>query len=431
MGVIFLRIFFAQILPGYLHFSHPLKKECVVADLVKVLIVDDDKTWQAYLAAALENYQVRLASNGVEAEAIAIEWQPETILLDIEMPVKNGYEACKSLKANPRTRDIPIIFLTSASSIQEKIAGFELGADDYLVKPCETALLDAKVRRTAMLYREKRELGERANSAQITAFEAMNSSADLGKSLRFAERTYAMNSFDRLAEGLFQTMAEFGLETSVMFITESEPLFYSHSRRDMSPLEQDMFLAVHPEGRFADFGRRTFCNFKLISLLIKNMPVDDPERYGRIKDSIPWVLGAADGKVGALNLHNSLAKQHEQVAGAIESLSCRLEHFKESFNAGNQKLSQCAAGLSPATQTVADTDNRSDLPIDPAHSYQSLKDQLVKNNSLGEELSSMLKSLKQLVAEQEQVNRLILKSAAPELIELGGNEIFSSGVDFF
>lgn len=299
----------------------------------KVLIVDDDKTWQAFLTASLESeYDIVSAYDGAIGLKLASEWMPDTIFLDIEMPVKNGYEVCTALKANPMLRAIPVIFLSSKSSLQEKITGFQLGADDYLIKQSEPELILAKAARSIGLYNEKKLLDEKAIGAQVLAFEAMNSSADLGRSVRFAERTYAMDSFDKLAEGLFQTMAEFGLETSVMFLSASGPQFYAHNKYELSPLEKDMFLAIHQEGRFCDFGIRTFCNFKGVSLLIKNMPESDPERYGRIKDTVPWILGTVDGKVGALSVHLELVAQHQHVSESIEKLSSSLAGVLDSLN---------------------------------------------------------------------------------------------------
>lgn len=355
----------------------------------KILAVDDDKAWQAVLLASLQdNYNVVAAYDGEIGLKLVREWMPDMIFLDIEMPLKNGYEVCAALKADPDLRDIPIVFLSSKSSLQEKIAGFQLGADDYLVKPCEPELLNVKAARCTRLYREKKALDERATGAQVLAFEAMNSSADLGRSVRFAERTYAMDSFDKLAEGLFQTMAEFGLETSVMFMGDEGPHFYAHNHYELSPLEKDMFLAIHQEGRFCDFGNRTFCNFKRVSMLIKNMPESDPERYGRIKDTVPWILGTVDGKVGALSAHLTLIAQHQAVLEYIEAQSEQLN--KMQLSAGESDTNGLRAGLESSVALLA-----------------------------------------QLRAGQERV-QAVLNAGATErsAIELA-DQIFSSDVDFF
>ena len=113
----------------------------------KVLIVDDDRFAQKLIVRALLNqYDLRTANDGQEAIEVATEWLPAAILLDVQMPVKNGYEVCEILKGNPATAEIPIIFLSGNGSLREKLLGFELGAEDYLVKPFEADLLNAKVK---------------------------------------------------------------------------------------------------------------------------------------------------------------------------------------------------------------------------------------------------------------------------------------------
>jgi CheY-like chemotaxis protein len=367
----------------------------------KVLIVDDDKIWQMFISAALQDdYKVISAFDGDIGLKLAAEWLPDTILLDLELPLKNGYEVCKELKANPLLRDIPVIFLSGKSSLQEKIAGFQLGADDYLVKPCEAAYLNAKVARSTALYCEKKEAKAKASDAEIMAFEAMNSSADLGRSLRFAERTYAMYSFDKLAEGLFQTMAEFGLDTSVMFITQAGPLFYAQNKYELSPLERDMFLTIHKEGRFCDFGNRTFCNFTLVSLLIKNMPLSDPERYGRIKDTVPWILGVTDGRIGALDVSNLMVATHQKVLDTVSSLESILNKSLDEVRLLDARLAESSTGI----QTV----------------------------QLNQGLVSALSLLSDLAKEQRSVGELAENDETrKQHMGLGADEIFSSDVDFF
>jgi len=305
-----------------------------VTERRNILIIDDDRSWQAFLSVALrDEYNIIAAFDGHSGLELAAECLPDTILLDVEMPIKNGYEVCTALKADEQLQDIPIIFVSSKVSLQEKIMGFKLGADDYVVKPCEVELLSVKIDRSSMLYREKKSLDQKASGAQVLAFEAMNSNADLGRSLRFAERTYSMPNLDKLAEALFQTMDEFGLETSVMFITPSGPQFYAQNKYELSPLEKDMFLAIHQQGRFVDFGSHTFCNFPLVSLLVKNMPLSAPERYGRIKDTVPWIVGVMEGKVSALELQNILIAHNKVISSSIKTIDASLKMVLEKLEA--------------------------------------------------------------------------------------------------
>lgn len=102
-----------------------------------ILIVDDVARNLQVLGTILskENYKIAAANNGEQAISIANSTLPDLILLDIMMPGINGYEACARLKKNPKTRDIPIIFLTAKIELDDIVKGFETGAVDYITKP--------------------------------------------------------------------------------------------------------------------------------------------------------------------------------------------------------------------------------------------------------------------------------------------------------
>ncbi len=102
-----------------------------------ILIVDDVARNLQVLGTILgkENYKIAAANNGEQAISIANSTLPDLILLDIMMPGINGYEACARLKKNPKTRDIPIIFLTAKIELDDIVKGFEAGAVDYITKP--------------------------------------------------------------------------------------------------------------------------------------------------------------------------------------------------------------------------------------------------------------------------------------------------------
>ena len=102
----------------------------------KILAVEDSKVSQAQLLDILVGkYLVTLEENGAAAMTAAVETNPDLILLDINLPGMNGYDICRQLKGDTRTREIPVIFLTSYDTGEEKVKGFEAGADDYIVKP--------------------------------------------------------------------------------------------------------------------------------------------------------------------------------------------------------------------------------------------------------------------------------------------------------
>jgi len=113
----------------------------------KILLIDDSRTAQAVLASILDaEYLLEIRDDAISALDDVETVLPDLILLDIHMPDMDGFEACRILKQGEITRDIPIIFITTLDSENEKVKGFEAGADDYVVKPVYPLELVARVR---------------------------------------------------------------------------------------------------------------------------------------------------------------------------------------------------------------------------------------------------------------------------------------------
>jgi phosphoserine phosphatase RsbU/P len=123
-----------------------------------ILIVDDTPINIGVISGALkDSYKTKVATNGEKALAIASgEDKPDLILLDVLMPVMDGYEVCRRLKANPDTREIPVIFLTGQTGTEDETRGFDVGAVDYIHKPFSEAVVKARVR-THLMLREAHE----------------------------------------------------------------------------------------------------------------------------------------------------------------------------------------------------------------------------------------------------------------------------------
>jgi diguanylate cyclase (GGDEF)-like protein len=113
-----------------------------------ILVVEDDELIARLLKASLVDvgYEVRIATDGVEALAIAIERCPDLVLADVMMPNMDGYELTRRLREDPRTEAVSIIMLTARGLAADKLDGLTAGADDYLVKPFDTPELLARIR---------------------------------------------------------------------------------------------------------------------------------------------------------------------------------------------------------------------------------------------------------------------------------------------
>ncbi len=122
----------------------------------RILVIDDDPAIAELVAVNLEmaGYEVSQAEDGIKGQALALQLLPDLIVLDLMLPKVDGFTVCQRLRRDERTADIPVLMLTALSHTQNKVEGFNAGADDYLTKPFEVEEMLARVR--ALLRRTDR-----------------------------------------------------------------------------------------------------------------------------------------------------------------------------------------------------------------------------------------------------------------------------------
>ena len=133
-----------------------------------VLVVDDaPANIQIVNSILKDEYKVRIATNGAKAlELVNAIPRPDLVLLDVMMPGMDGYEVCTRLKADPSTKDIPVIFLTGQTETSDETRGFEVGAVDYIHKPFSPAVVQARVQTHLVLRNIREQLAQQLLAIQ-------------------------------------------------------------------------------------------------------------------------------------------------------------------------------------------------------------------------------------------------------------------------
>ncbi|MGD9200432.1 MAG: response regulator [Chitinispirillia bacterium] len=263
------------------------------SDQYDILIVDDAPDSLVLLNRILEErgYRVRAATNGSHALKAIEARLPDLILLDVKMPVMDGYEICRRLKSDDRSREVPVIFISALGETAKKVEGFKAGGVDYITKPFETEEVLARVS-VHLRLRELTERLEQKVTERTIALKATNEKLQH----ELAERKRADEEIHRLNRDLEQRVhyrtAE--LESANK---ELEGFAYSVSHDLRAPIRHiDGFLELLKK-RLSGLDERSCHYFESISEAVQRMEllIDDLLSYSRVGFHTPSLKKEALG----------------------------------------------------------------------------------------------------------------------------------------
>ncbi len=304
-----------------------------------ILVIDQDKTTQQYCDQALDDsFTVSYANTYSEGEGLAKQLSPDIILLGLDDDEDNVKALCKTLQSDASTAASPIMLLSDRDSIPSQMFSLDLGAYNIILKPLDSQVLIAQLTLVKQRKLHEHILTQEAKLATDTALSAMTGNSELGQAIRFVERSYGVTTFDELAEQLISVMNGLDLKCVIMFSTNTDALYYAN-QAEVTPLEKDLITTLHQEpGRFRDFGKRTVTKYTRVSLLVKNMPLDKPDRYGRLKDLFPSLLGAADARIKAIDTEIALLNQTNNTALSFQQIQTTLENLADAYSDNQQQI---------------------------------------------------------------------------------------------
>lgn len=276
----------------------------------KILLVEDDD-FAAIVAAEVlaPDYEVKHVGNGPAALESVRNGIPDLVLLDVEMSGMSGYEVCRAMRDDSSIGDLPILFLSGRVNDEDRLAGYEAGGDDYLTKPVSAEELRAKVKRELTAHAERRRIKADLSGAFSTAMTAMTSAAEIGAVLQFLRTSFGCENYAALCREMLNTLASYGLEANVQ-VCGQQGCVSLGVNGPCSPLEESVLTTMASHGRLFEFGSRTSCSYEHITVIVKSIACDDPERHGRMKDNLAWLAEGANARVASLDAGAVMARQH-------------------------------------------------------------------------------------------------------------------------
>ncbi len=286
---------------------------------MKIFVVDDDATARLLVVDALHGLGHDIHELGTATALLdAVDQNPDLVLLDIEMPEMDGIRACGAL----RQRDVHqprVMFVSSHDDLDSRLAAYDAGGNDFIVKPFTPQELVQKVQNTAALLTQRTELAARASFAQETAFTAMASMGEMGKVLHFLRVSFACREAEQLSRALLDTLHEFDLHGLVQIRLLDEIRCLS-SQGECTPLECSILSHAAGMDRIFQFRDRLVLNYPGLTLVAQNLPLDDADRVGRLRDHLALLAEGASEKVQAI-IHE---KQRQSQSGVIRNVVAEL-----------------------------------------------------------------------------------------------------------
>jgi DNA-binding response OmpR family regulator len=297
----------------------------------KILIIDDSPDDIHLLMENLkQDYAIVAGTDGHKALAIAAkEPYPDAILLDVEMAGISGYETCRLLKQNEHLKDTDVIFVSAHETIDERLAGYEAGGSDYLIKPVQPEELITKVAMAVNKRKQRLQAAQDQSYASQTAITAITSVGETGVILDFMRNSFSVKSHTELARLLVNAASQYGLQGTAQIRGSRELITLSRSGPS-SPLEEEFITRLSQGGRIIESNQRLVCNYDNVSLLIKDMPVDQ-EKRGRFRDNLAIILEGAESRFKALELELRMSRIVESANTTLKEISQVQEEHKYDY----------------------------------------------------------------------------------------------------
>ena len=303
----------------------------------KILIVDDDEHMLALLALHVENvgFETLKAVNGKQAlELLQGLAEPiAAIVSDVEMPEMDGYAFCETVRDQNDYAEIPFIFVSAKTSLEEKLKGYGVGGDEYISKPIDGGEVALKVQTIIEKSIKHGKLTQQLQESHQAAMQAMSYTSNLGLILQFMQNATSANYIKTLVQKFFETAQSLGLNTVVQVHAPTSVLNYKQDG-DVSPLEANVIELARTKGRIFDFDARSIFNHDDFSILIKNMPLADKEKYGLMKDVLGNLCNAFESKLKLL-FSTEAVKQKDDVLETVNQALSRIDQSYRNTQAAN------------------------------------------------------------------------------------------------
>lgn len=258
-------------------------------------------------------------------------------VFDAIMLENSGIERCEGLIKELSLDSVPLVLLSTLNDARSAQKAFDAGCDDLIDH--ETPIEEAFARINKSIFNQiaSTQLNQRLIQATETARNALIDNSDLGANIQFLLKVHGSDNLDQLGQEFFSTIQRYGLSCSLQMrsLMGVKNMEANGMAKD---LESKLLSELKDKGRYVDFGRRSIVNYDRVSLLIKNMPMDDKEKYGAIKDNTFCLVQGINSRLVALEDRQKLIDEKESLHKLSSDVKDVIGSLKSSYQDVMRKI---------------------------------------------------------------------------------------------
>ncbi len=264
------------------------------------------------------DYTVSIVDSGQSCLDSIVKTPPDLLILSNRLKDINELEVCKKIRASGEIAHFPIIFVSETSNPVDLHAAYEAGCDEFIGKALDGGpLLLSKVRLLVKHSYERSSLNKQSQDYLNAAMEAMTGSGEMGVIILFLQNSYGCRDYESLGNALFEALTNYNLTATLMIIGNDAPVFMSIDG-ESHELEYSILESGRDKGRIVESGQRSIYNGNQCSFLIRNMPIEDEARTGRLRDHLATIVVGMDARLKAIDIERNLMEKQSTIRETID-----------------------------------------------------------------------------------------------------------------
>ncbi len=290
-----------------------------------VYVIDDDSSAARLLEKILESRYVSASFHSAEDCLLAIaERLPDLLLLDVGLPGIDGFALCRQLKEDARTATVPILFVSGRVDIESRLAAYDCGGEDFILKPFDVREVERKIERSLQARAGRSELSERLNDAETLTSLILSNLDEYAVLVNYLRALNSCTDVAGLIELTHRLLRGFGLK-GVVQVRGNDGVHTADAAGNCTPVMLSVMQHLQTLERIFEFRNHGVYNFLRITLMVDNMPLDDPERCGRLRDHLAIAVETADARAWSLEIARTTAHSVDALNEMVQQLHAAMQ----------------------------------------------------------------------------------------------------------